>query len=208
MHRLIAIVLALLLSSLSVAGQQDTLFLVFLNTNPEREKLPVEQVEELQKGHLENISRLAKEDVIQVAGPFDGGGGIFIIKANSLEEVDQILATDPAVSANRFKLEIFPWYQTKGSVCPVGEEYEMTTYGFIRIVDGAKADFAGTGEIVDVLSSQQGIRIIAATNFDEEGRGIVIYEGDLSTVPQGLSDDNPAYQVKKLWVARGSFCEE
>ena len=76
----------------------------------------------LQEGHLNNINRLYNEGKIKVAGPFGDRGdwlGIFIFDAETKEEVDTLLKTDPAVSAGRLKYEIRPWYTAPiGSFVP------------------------------------------------------------------------------------------
>jgi uncharacterized protein len=76
----------------------------------------------LQEGHLNNINRLYNEGKIKVAGPFGDRGewlGIFIFDAETKEEVDGLLKTDPAISAGRLKYEIKPWYTAPiGSFVP------------------------------------------------------------------------------------------
>ena len=74
---------------------------------------------QIQKAHLENIGRLAKAGKIIVAGPFGDDGnwrGIFIFDAASKEEVEQLLQTDPAVSAGRLAYEIHPWWTQTGTI--------------------------------------------------------------------------------------------
>lgn len=74
---------------------------------------------QIQKGHLENIGRLAKEGKIDIAGPFlddSDWRGIFIFNVESEAEVKALLDTDPAVKAGRLDYIIHPWYSRKGSV--------------------------------------------------------------------------------------------
>jgi uncharacterized protein YciI len=69
----------------------------------------------IMEGHMANIRRLAAERKLLLAGPFvdqSGTGslaGIFILAAASLDEARQITASDPAVAAGRFTVEIVPW---------------------------------------------------------------------------------------------------
>ncbi|MBA2499242.1 MAG: hypothetical protein H0V30_05900 [Chitinophagaceae bacterium] len=76
----------------------------------------------LQKGHMDNIGRLYYEGKIKVAGPFGDNGdwrGIFIFDAETREEVDSLLKTDPAIAAGRLKYDIRPWYTAPmGSFVP------------------------------------------------------------------------------------------
>lgn len=70
---------------------------------------------ELMKGHMENISKLAKEGKITVAGPFleknkENYRGMFIFNTKSKEEAESWVKTDPAVAAGIFSYEIFSWY--------------------------------------------------------------------------------------------------
>lgn len=70
---------------------------------------------ELMKGHLANITKLADEGKIIVAGPFleqnkENYRGMFIFNTKSKEEAEQWVKTDPAVQAGVFGYEIFPWY--------------------------------------------------------------------------------------------------
>ena len=76
----------------------------------------------LQKGHMDNISRLYYDGKLKVAGPFGDNGdwrGIFIFDAETREEVDSLLKTDPAIAAGRLKYDIRPWYTAPmGSFVP------------------------------------------------------------------------------------------
>lgn len=75
------------------------------------------ETQEIQKAHLANIQRLAKDGKIVLAGPFLDDGelrGIFLFKVSSIEEAKELANTDPAVKAGRLKIEIKPWLSAKG----------------------------------------------------------------------------------------------
>ena len=68
---------------------------------------------ELMRGHLDNIQRLSEVGALVLAGPFMDGTslrGIFIFDVTTVEEVQQLTATDPAVQAGVFRVEHHPWY--------------------------------------------------------------------------------------------------
>ena len=116
-------------------GQPQTYSFVFLNKKTSPTELPKEEVEKIMKGHMENIDRLAREGKLIAAGPFEGGGGIFIFNTSSIDEAKQWLSTDPGVQANRWDVEVLPYTPRIGSVCAVKEPYEMVTYHFIRFTE-------------------------------------------------------------------------
>lgn len=66
------------------------------------------------KGHLSNIERLVDEGVMVLAGPLGENPhayrGIFIIEAESDEEVDQIMKSDPAIDVGLLDYEVIDWY--------------------------------------------------------------------------------------------------
>src|SRR5882672_9945137 len=105
---------------------------IFLNSKKDKPVLPEEEVKKIMDGHLANISRLAKEGKLIVAGPFEGGGGIFILNTTSVDTAKVWLSTDPGIKANRWNIEILPYQPRIGSACAVGENYEMTNYQFVR----------------------------------------------------------------------------
>lgn len=70
-------------------------------------------INKLQQGHMDNIKRLANAGKILVAGPFGDDGnwrGIFIFDCDTQEEVEELLKTDPMISAGRLAYEIHPWW--------------------------------------------------------------------------------------------------
>lgn len=66
------------------------------------------------RGHLDNISRLTKEGKIIVAGPFMENEktyrGLFIFDVKTIDEVRELLKTDPTIKSGIFETEIFEWY--------------------------------------------------------------------------------------------------
>ncbi|HET6977183.1 MAG TPA: YciI family protein [Pyrinomonadaceae bacterium] len=79
------------------------------------EKTPA--TEEIQKGHMANINRLAQMKKLIAAGPFGDDGrlrGIFVFRVDSLEEAKNLTATDPAIKAGRLAMDIHPWMIPEG----------------------------------------------------------------------------------------------
>ena len=79
------------------------------------EKTPA--TEEIQKGHMANINRLAEMKKLVAAGPFGDDGqlrGIFVFRVANLEEAKTLTATDPAVQAGRLAMDIHQWMVPEG----------------------------------------------------------------------------------------------
>jgi uncharacterized protein YciI len=93
--------IGLFLSAFILWGQDKSYTFVFLNKKADAEPLPKEQVDKIMEGHMANINRLAKEGKLVAAGPFDGGGGIFILNTTSINEANEWLSTDPGIQAKR-----------------------------------------------------------------------------------------------------------
>ncbi|MBX2895493.1 MAG: hypothetical protein KF763_08620 [Cyclobacteriaceae bacterium] len=199
------------------SAQTPELIFVFLNKRTDKPELPGAEVKKIMDGHLANIERLAKEGKLISAGPFDGGGGIFIFKSKSTEQVKQWLQTDPGVQANRWRIEILPYYPHVGGACAVAEPYEMTSYHFVRYIPNiTKFNIQDAPRIFkkheDYLKEiiKTGNVITEASFGDDEG-GILVMKGDLD---KAVVETDPAVreglllvEFQKLWIAKGALCE-
>ena len=128
------LVLTLLAIHIGASAQNKSYTFVFLNNKPDKEVLSKEKSDSIMTGHMTNIGRLAKEGKLLAAGPFEGGGGIFILNTKSVEEANQWLSTDPGVKAKRWNLEVLPYTVNTGGICPVSEKYEMVFYQLFALL--------------------------------------------------------------------------
>ena len=90
--------------------------MAFLYRGPNRER-PKAEAEKLQRAHLDNINRLAKEGKLVLAGPFGGDGdlrGIYVFDVSTVEEAKALTDSDPAIQAGSLKMELLPWYGSAG----------------------------------------------------------------------------------------------
>ena len=66
-----------------------------------------------QAGHMANITRLAEDGKLILAGPFFGNEalrGLFFFNVESIEEAEKLTASDPSVQAGILKMELKEWY--------------------------------------------------------------------------------------------------
>ena len=208
----------LLTMSVPSIGQSGGFTFVFLNKKSNAEKIPKDQSDKLMEGHMANITRLASEGKLIAAGPFDGGGGIFVFNSNSIAQVQEWVSTDPAVKANRWNVEILPYSPMIGSICKVGEPYEMVSYHFIRFWPQIKKfNVEGSQQLIlaheDYWKKQhEGKPHITFASFGVEAGDILILG---EPIDESVLMKDPAigvglmkFEKKVLWIARGSFCEK
>ncbi len=96
-------------------------YLGFLKKGPNRKEGDgnTPEVQELQKGHLANIHRLADMKKLVAAGPFGDDGnlrGIFVFRVASLQEAQELAATDPMIKIGRLTIELHPWQVPEGVI--------------------------------------------------------------------------------------------
>jgi uncharacterized protein YciI len=107
--------------------------LVILKTGPAKID-DKNKLNELFKGHMANINKLAAEGKLIVAGPFGANDmnyrGIFILNAKTAEEATALLANDPTIKEKVFEAEILPWYGSAalGEYLKVHEKIEQTKH--------------------------------------------------------------------------------
>jgi len=208
---------ACLLLPAIVFSQGKTYTIVFLNSRSEAEELDEARGKQLMEAHLDNIGRLAEEGKLLIAGPFLGGGGMFVMNTSSIEEARTWIATDPAVQAGRWNIELLPYTPRRGSICPVKGENEYVEYTFVR--------FNAIVEKFNASSYPQLIRqheafikkniassdIVTEAIFGPNEGGVLVLrnKADRDTflsdpaVQNGLID----VDIRKLYIARTSFCE-
>lgn len=194
-------------------AQNKSYTFVFLNNKPDKEVLSKEKSDSIMQGHMNNIGRLAKEGKLLAAGPFEGGGGIFILSTKSEQQAKEWLSTDPGIKANRWNIEILHYTPYVGSLCPVGEKYEMTFYQFVRFTIPGEISEASIKQHTDFIDSltKEG-NVISEGPFGYQKGGVLILKSEIA---KEKIEEDPAvkagalkFEIKKLYIAKGSFCEK
>lgn len=86
--------------------------MAFLKAGPNHDQDSITAVR-IQRAHLDNISRMAQEGKLVLAGPYMDDfdiRGIYIFAVETVEEAEDLTASDPAVQAGRLIMEMHPWY--------------------------------------------------------------------------------------------------
>jgi uncharacterized protein YciI len=183
---------------------------VFLNKKTDKAVLAKEEEDKLMEGHMNNIKRLAQEGKLLIAGPFEGGGGIFVFNSGSVAEVTQWVSSDPAVKANRWNLEISPFTVVRGGLCKAPEPVEMTMYSFIRF-DAELAKGSPGQEHVEFMKRVKA-EVLVAGLLGSGDSSLMVIKGEPSDTAMNddpsIKDKSITARYKSLYVAKGSFCEK
>jgi len=99
----------------------ETIYFGFLKRGPNRKPGDDEtpEIQELQKAHIANINRLADTKKLVMAGPFGDDSdyrGIFVFRVGSLQEAQELAATDPMIKIDRLRLDLHPWHVPIGVI--------------------------------------------------------------------------------------------
>lgn len=88
--------------------------LCILKTGPKDAEIKGEERKKIFEGHFANITRLADEGKLAVAGPFDDNSkswrGLYIFNVATIAEAEKLVLLDPAVKAGVFVADLTPWY--------------------------------------------------------------------------------------------------
>lgn len=197
------------------AADSSSYFFVFLNANPNRPTIEKDSLNRLQAGHLANITRLYNEGKLVVAGPFGDSlaGGVFILKSGSLETATAMLDSDPAISAGRYVLELFPLRIRSGSFCPAPDENAMAKYPFARLaIDNIMSKEHRALHEQYYSNLAQSKKILFHGNLGDSTSVVVFVQDDKLASASSLVMGDPAVSqmrptMRVWWNARGVFCE-
>jgi uncharacterized protein YciI len=213
MKKYILVTSALLAICIGACAQSKLYTFVFLNNKPDKEVLSKEKSDSIMTGHMNNIGRLAKEGKLIAAGPFEGGGGIFVLNTTSINEATQWLSTDPGVKAKRWNLEVLSYSVRTGSLCAVGEKFEMVFYQFVRFTPEPNVTPEALKQHTDFLQKLANEdSVLHEGTFGDKQGGILVLNADATketvAADPAVNAGSIRFEMKKLYIAKGSFCEK
>ena len=90
--------------------------LCILKTGPKDAKFKGKERDDIFAGHFANITRLANEGKLAVAGPFGKNDktyrGLYIFNVATIQDAEKLVVLDPAVKAGVFIPDLTMWYGT------------------------------------------------------------------------------------------------
>ena len=87
-----------------------------LGAGPNRTEDITDVIIEQQAAHLRHLDEMKAAGQLVLAGPFEGGGGLLILRVETLEEAHKLMEVDPHVRAGWLSVDIKPWYTMKGKL--------------------------------------------------------------------------------------------
>lgn len=94
-------------------GMRNYVFATLLTGPGDTEITDEGERNKLFRGHFANITRLAEEGKLVLAGPFIEAPpkrGLYIFNVASIEEAEELIRMDPAIAAGIFKVELDKYY--------------------------------------------------------------------------------------------------
>lgn len=203
----VLLVCLLAFAALAVAQSQPNApkyFFVLLKRPANPTQLSKEAAETLQEEHMANIRKLYSEHKLVVAGPFIDDTslrGIFVLKAESLEQAQAWASSDPAIKSGRLEAEIHgPWDIDPSAIHEPETTQDMEQYTLVLLKSGEKWNPSAPG-FMDVIKQHHAVlkemiekgKIAVAGPFPlndpGELRGVTIFRVGAEETAKLVQDD-------------------
>lgn len=213
-------VLLLIFSTSAFAADSLRYYFVFLNPNPNLQQIGDSAYTEIQRKHLVDMTRLHESGFLVAAGPFEGGGGIFIVKSSSEKTVSDSMKTDEAVIQARVIPEILSMNIYRGKLCE-GDGDDMRSYEALRLNNIRLGQKDITPEKIReqidgwiANAEKQGKVLFVATLGSGEIPESVILVADIMEKKRVATKHYQSKELgafiaimKNFFLAHGTFCE-
>ena len=177
---------------------------VYLKSGPQSALKTPEESKAIFQGHMANMSRLAAEKTLIIAGPFNkptdsAWRGIFIFDVASTDKAREICSSDPGIQSGVFVQEVHPFSASSNLRTMLELEKQLNAAraanpteppknirGYVMIT---AADAARTRSAIE--SSSLSTRLIFDGTFTDSGGGVFVINSEtVQSVREILSGEN------------------
>jgi uncharacterized protein YciI len=219
LHRWLVVGLFVIASAVLLQAQArskkrpEQYYFVLLKRPAHAPTMSKEAGEKLQEEHMANVRKMAAEHKLAFAGPFMDDTalrGIFVLRAKSALEAQQLANGDPAVKAGRLAAEVHgPWFIDPSAIHePSATEQAMQQYTVVLMNRGEKWDPTTPGftELVEQypvflkkMISQGKVAIAGPFPFAVPGqlRGVTIFRVSAEQTAK-LTQEDPTVRTAVL----------
>lgn len=203
----VLVVCLLAFAALTIAQSKSNApkyFFVLLKRPTNAPQLSKEAGDKLQEEHMANVRKLHSEHKLVVAGPFMDDmslRGIFVLKAESLEQAQDWAGSDPAIKAGRLVAEMHgPWDIDPSAISEPETTQGMEQYTLVLLKSGEKWNPSALG-FMDVIRQHHAVlqemiekgKIAVAGPFPlsdpGELRGVTIFRVGVEETAKLVRDD-------------------
>jgi uncharacterized protein YciI len=211
--------LAVTLLALTAAAQEKPRYdmgkmqMVFLRRAPEWRPTSGSQAERISREQREYSKKLIETGRCALAGTVKGDGDlreILVFKTESLEEIEALTKSFPAVQAGMLKAEVLSWYAARNFIKTAQTPLSSSDYIFGLLVRGPQWTATQTDETQKIqeghmanINRLAGMgKLVLAGPFYEGGerRGVFIFKVGTIDEAQALTDTDPAVIAGRLKI--------
>jgi uncharacterized protein YciI len=187
--------------------------MVFLKQVPEWRPKKDSQVKNVKQEQSKYIEGLIKTGKCALAGPVTGAGDlreVLVFKTESLEEIQELTKSFPAVKSGMLKAEVLPWYAARNVIQVPESPLTTSSYVFGLLVRGSKWTPEQTpetnkiqeGHLANINRLAEAGKLVLAGPFYDGGerRGVFIFKVDSLDEAQKLTDTDPAVIAGRLRI--------
>jgi uncharacterized protein YciI len=218
---MVAASLFLILTSVCVgeddAPKEKPLYWVFLTTGKSTKDVAAEDIQAMQRAHLENFGRLARAGELITAGPLRDPEqvlrGIVIVHANDTNELEGHFEPDPYVQEGYMRVESFPLEVLVGKIHTQLTPTSLEEFRLVVLKYSEKpAGETPAHDPFDKLPEIDGLRYAGRFTSSEPHCGVMVFsETDDQKVKErvqslpGVADGKISLQIMPLYVGKGTF---
>lgn len=197
---------------------QEQWHLVFLNTRPDKPNMEKVQHDSIMKAHMTGLQMLFDQGVATLIGPFEGGGGMMLMKGSQASAIKaKLQQEDPAVKAGFFYVEPMVYEAAGGTAaCQVRPDpANLTSLKVIRLDAKKSASKALRGQVETALKSLKEQKKLLQAGWLNQGQSFFMVVRNeskseiiswLKAFPLGVKSGFQS-QIRSWWTTKGAACD-